>query len=123
VVREVGTVAADHFARRELLTVDRKGARDLVSEADRTCEVLIVAGLAHRFPRDGIFGEGRGSRNQDAAAVWVIDPIDGTHNFLTGIPFGACQSAWSPTASWYSGSSITRLRGNSARRKGAAAPF
>jgi myo-inositol-1(or 4)-monophosphatase len=87
VVREAGRVAADHFARRELLTIDRKGAQDLVSEADRACEDLIVAGLAQRFPRDGFLGEERGSRNLDAAAVWVIDPIDGTHNFLTGIPF------------------------------------
>ena len=39
------------------------------------------------FPEDGFLGEERGSRNPDAAAVWVIDPIDGTHNFLTGIPF------------------------------------
>jgi hypothetical protein len=46
VVREAGRVAADHFARRELLTIDRKGAQDLVSEADRACEDLIVAGLA-----------------------------------------------------------------------------
>jgi myo-inositol-1(or 4)-monophosphatase len=87
VVREAGRVAADHFARRELLRIDRKGAQDLVSEADRACEDLIVAGLAHLFPRDGFLGEERGSRNPDAAAVWVIDPIDGTHNFLTGIPF------------------------------------
>jgi myo-inositol-1(or 4)-monophosphatase len=87
VVREAGRVAADHFARRELLSIDRKGAQDLVSEADRACEDLIVAGLARLFPEDGFLGEERGSRNPDAAAVWVIDPIDGTHNFLTGIPF------------------------------------
>jgi myo-inositol-1(or 4)-monophosphatase len=87
VVRQAGRVAADHFARRELLRIDRKGAQDLVSEADRTCEDLIVAGLAHLFPGDGFLGEERGSRNRDAPAVWVIDPIDGTHNFLTGIPF------------------------------------
>ena len=49
VVREAGRVAADHFARRELLTIDRKGAQDLVSEADRACEDLIVAGLARLF--------------------------------------------------------------------------
>jgi fructose-1,6-bisphosphatase/inositol monophosphatase family enzyme len=61
--------------------------QDLVSEADRACEDLIAAGLAQLFPRDGFVGEERGSRNADAAAVWVIDPIDGTHNFLTGIPF------------------------------------
>ena len=87
VVREAGRVAADHFARRELLHIDRKGAQDLVSDADRACEDLIVAGLAKLFPNDGFLGEERGSRNADAAAVWIIDPIDGTHNFLTGIPF------------------------------------
>lgn len=87
VVREAGKAAADHFARRELLHIDRKGAQDLVSDADRECEDLIVEGLSKLFPEDGFLGEERGSRNPDAAAVWVIDPIDGTHNFLTGIPF------------------------------------
>jgi myo-inositol-1(or 4)-monophosphatase len=87
VVREAGRVAADHFSRRELLVIDRKGAQDLVSEADRTCEDLIVAGLARLFPNDGFLGEERGSRNLDSDALWIIDPIDGTHNFLTGIPF------------------------------------
>jgi myo-inositol-1(or 4)-monophosphatase len=87
VVREAGRAAADHFARRELLSIERKGAQDLVSEADRLCEDLIVAGLSRMFPEDGFLGEERGSRNSEAAAVWVIDPIDGTHNFLTGIPF------------------------------------
>ena len=54
-----------------------------MSEADRVCEDLIVAGLAGLFPRDGFVGEERGCRSPNAAAVWVIDPIDGTHNFLT----------------------------------------
>jgi myo-inositol-1(or 4)-monophosphatase len=87
VVREAGRVAADHFSRRELLSVHRKGAQDLVSEADRACEDLIVAGLTRLFPKDGFLGEERGSRNLEADAIWIIDPIDGTHNFLTGIPF------------------------------------
>ena len=87
VVREAGRIAADYFARRDRLVIHRKGAQDLVSEADRECEDLIVAGLARQFPQDGFLGEERGSRNPDATAVWVIDPIDGTHNFLTGIPF------------------------------------
>ena len=92
VVREAGQLAADQFTRRDRLQIDRKGAQDLVSEADRACEDLIVAGLAREFPDDGFLGEERGSRNLDAAAVWIIDPIDGTHNFLTGIPFW-CVSA------------------------------
>ena len=67
VVREAGRVAADHFARRELLSIDRKGAQDLVSETDRTCEDLIVAALARLYPEDGFLGEERGRRNPDAA--------------------------------------------------------
>ena len=86
IVREAGRVAADQFARRELLSIDRKGAQDLVSEADRVCEDHIVAGLFQLFPEDGFLGEERGSRNPKVAAIWVVDPIDGTHNFLTGIP-------------------------------------
>lgn len=43
--------------------------------------------LSQAFPDDGFFGEEGGARNAGAHAVWVIDPIDGTHNFLTGVPF------------------------------------
>jgi myo-inositol-1(or 4)-monophosphatase len=43
VVREAGRVAAEHFARRELLRIDRKGAQDLVSEADRACDAGVVS--------------------------------------------------------------------------------
>jgi len=46
VVREAGRLVADYFARRELLSIDRKGAQDLVSEADRACEDLVGAYLA-----------------------------------------------------------------------------
>lgn len=87
VIRETGQVAADYFARRHSLAVQRKGAQDLVSEADRACEDLIVAGLSRAFPEDGFIGEERGVRGAEAAALWVIDPIDGTQNFLTGVPF------------------------------------
>ena len=69
VVREAGRAAVDHFARRELLRIDRKGTQDLVSEADRAREDLMVAGLVRLFPNDGFLGEERGARNPDAVAV------------------------------------------------------
>jgi myo-inositol-1(or 4)-monophosphatase len=87
VVRRAGRIAADFFARRATLAIDRKGAQDLVSEADRSCEDFIVAELARTFPDDGFLGEEGGRRGGSGEALWVIDPIDGTHNFLTGIPF------------------------------------
>jgi myo-inositol-1(or 4)-monophosphatase len=86
-IREAGRLAADYFAARSNLAIVHKGAQDLVSEADRACEDLIVGQLAHAFPEDGFLGEEGGARNTDARAIWVIDPIDGTHNFLTGVPF------------------------------------
>jgi myo-inositol-1(or 4)-monophosphatase len=87
VVREAGKMASRHYIRRDLLAIDRKGAQDLVSQADRECEALIVESLSSAFPDDGFLGEEGASRDLDAAAIWVIDPIDGTHNFLTGVPF------------------------------------
>ena len=87
VIREAGSLAADHYRRRASLAIDRKGAQDLVSEADRACEDLIVAGLTRLFPKDSFLGEEAGLRNPGGEAIWVIDPIDGTHNFLTGVPF------------------------------------
>lgn len=87
VIREAGTLASAHYSGRAALTISRKGAQDLVSEADRACEDLIVGGLSRAFPEDSFLGEEGGIRNPGGAATWVIDPIDGTHNFLTGVPF------------------------------------
>ena len=87
VIREAGKAASRYFEGRNRLTIDRKGAQDLVSEADRECEALIVAGLSSAFPEDGLLGEEGASQRLGAEAIWVIDPIDGTHNFLTGVPF------------------------------------
>jgi myo-inositol-1(or 4)-monophosphatase len=86
-VREAGQIAAGFYARRSSLRIDRKGVQDLVSEADRACEDAIVAALSRAFPDDGFLGEEGGRRGGSGDALWVIDPIDGTHNFLTGIPF------------------------------------
>ncbi|MGE0004975.1 MAG: inositol monophosphatase [Parvibaculaceae bacterium] len=87
VVRQAGERAADLYRRRHELDVERKGTQDLVSEADRACEDMIVGALHKLFPEDGFLGEERGLRNAGAKATWIIDPIDGTANFLRGIPF------------------------------------
>ena len=86
IVREAGQQAAAQFRRREELAIERKGTQDLVSEADRACEDAIVGALSACFPEDSFLGEERGLQNEGGRAVWVIDPIDGTANFLSGIP-------------------------------------
>lgn len=86
IVRAAGRLAAEHYHRRSELDIERKGTQDLVSEADRACEDMIVGALKGLFPQDGFLGEERGRQNGGAKAIWIIDPIDGTANFLRGIP-------------------------------------
>jgi myo-inositol-1(or 4)-monophosphatase len=85
-VREVGQEACRQYRRRDMLLVERKGLQDLVSETDRACEDEIVSALTRMFPGDSFLGEERGLQNTGGDATWVIDPIDGTANFLRGIP-------------------------------------
>jgi myo-inositol-1(or 4)-monophosphatase len=86
IVREAGQFAAERFRRRDQLRVERKGKQDFVSEVDKACETQIVAALLKAFPEDAVLGEEGGSQNAGSEAVWIIDPIDGTSNFIAGIP-------------------------------------
>ncbi|MDU8946468.1 inositol monophosphatase family protein [Ovoidimarina sediminis] len=86
VCREAGEKAMEYFCDHGNLVVDRKGAQDWVSEADRNVEVFIRQKLAEALPDDGIFGEEHGATPGKSGFDWVIDPIDGTTNFVNGIP-------------------------------------
>lgn len=85
-----GQLARRLFENREALLVEAKGPQDLVSAADRDVEALIRAEIARDFPVDRVlgeeFGDGKGGGGDEGAAGWVVDPIDGTQNFLRGIP-------------------------------------
>ena len=84
--REAGVMAHEYFRKSGTLEVDQKGAQDFVSEADRNVETLIRARIDAAFPEDGIVGEEHGRTDGSSGLVWVIDPIDGTANFVSGIP-------------------------------------
>jgi myo-inositol-1(or 4)-monophosphatase len=95
VVREAGTLAYDYFSRRAQLEVEHKGMQDLVSVADRAVEDLIRARLRGAFPDDDLLGEeGGGAEPRSGAGLWVIDPIDGTANFLRGMPYWSVALAY-----------------------------
>jgi myo-inositol-1(or 4)-monophosphatase len=75
------------YADRRALDVDTKTSdTDPVSEADRASERLITESLAAAQPDDGILGEEEADRRGTTGRRWVIDPLDGTVNFLYGIP-------------------------------------
>jgi myo-inositol-1(or 4)-monophosphatase len=89
---EAAALALHHFEHRGDLIVELKGLQDLVSAADREVEQLIRARITAQFPEDGLLGEEQGSGGSaSSGALWVIDPIDGTTNFLRGLPhWGVC---------------------------------
>ena len=72
----------------DLLTVTAKGPKDFVSEVDRTAEATIVETLLEAYPDHAILAEEGTARgaNADAENLWIIDPLDGTTNFLHGFP-------------------------------------
>ncbi|MBW4709014.1 inositol monophosphatase [Roseobacter sp. YSTF-M11] len=81
-----GRKARGYFENRQELNVDQKGAQDWVSDADRNVELLIRDHISESWPRDGIFGEEHAATQGQSGFDWVIDPIDGTTNFVNGIP-------------------------------------
>jgi myo-inositol-1(or 4)-monophosphatase len=86
VAADAGAIAKGFFDRRRELAVELKGAQDLVSVADREVETAIVGELLARFPGDAVLGEEHGLQG-GGNVVWLIDPIDGTTNFVRGVAF------------------------------------
>ncbi len=85
-VREAGALARRYFADIGALTIVAKGPRDMASEADVETELLIRARLKQHFPQDAFFGEETGASDlAGAAGIWVVDPIDGTQPFVSGL--------------------------------------
>ncbi|MFB0937047.1 MAG: inositol monophosphatase family protein [Propionivibrio sp.] len=91
VATDAGAMALEMFRRRDQLVVEYKGLQDMVSEADRNVEGYIRRRVGESFPDDGFLGEEGGSDRDDAAFVWVVDPIDGTACFVNGM-FSWCVS-------------------------------
>ena len=87
VARAAGTLALEYWSRRERLTIEFKGPRDFVSRADRDVERFVCEAIKHAFPGDTFMGEESARGDPDVRSLWIVDPIDGTHNFLRGIPY------------------------------------
>jgi myo-inositol-1(or 4)-monophosphatase len=82
--QEAGEILLSHYRSRDRLTVTSKRAGDFVSEADLAAESHLRARLLGLWPQDGWLGEETGA--SDGGRRWVVDPLDGTTNFLRGIP-------------------------------------
>ena len=84
-VRDAGKLLAGKLNGQH--QIQYKGAIDLVTEADKMSEDLILSQISRRFPDHGILSEESAAKNEQAAVRWIIDPLDGTTNYAHGFPF------------------------------------
>jgi myo-inositol-1(or 4)-monophosphatase len=86
--RRAGNLITRSARDLDMLTVSIKGPKDFVSEVDRAAEAAIVDTLLSAYPEHAILAEEGTAKgaNAEAEYVWIIDPLDGTTNFLHGLP-------------------------------------
>jgi myo-inositol-1(or 4)-monophosphatase len=87
--RKAGRIAVRSYERGGDLRINEKSRNDFVSEVDRACEAAIIEELRGKFPDHAILAEESGSsagRQGGDEYEWVIDPLDGTTNYLHGFP-------------------------------------
>jgi myo-inositol-1(or 4)-monophosphatase len=84
--RKAGEIIERAVERVDLLTIEEKGRNDFVSEVDKKAEQEILYHLKKAYPDHAFLGEETGRSSNTSDYVWIIDPLDGTTNFLHGIP-------------------------------------
>src|ERR1017187_9230829 len=84
IAREAGALLANYFERR--VAFELKGEFDLVTEADRASEKLVVERLRSHFPSHAIVAEEGGGHESSSEYRWFVDPLDGTTNFAHSFP-------------------------------------
>jgi myo-inositol-1(or 4)-monophosphatase len=86
--RSAGAIINRASLDLDLLKIDTKSPNDFVTEVDRAAEAAVIETLLGAYPGHGIFAEesGRTHGARDSEYVWIIDPLDGTTNFIHGFP-------------------------------------
>jgi myo-inositol-1(or 4)-monophosphatase len=84
--RSAGDVVRDGAAASRFAITSKSSATDHVTDVDKASEAFIVNEISARRPDDGILGEEGSSKESKSGVVWTIDPIDGTTNFIYGLP-------------------------------------
>lgn len=84
IVEDASKLAMSYF--RQLLEIETKGDESPVTVADKAVEKRLRAALSAAYPDFGILGEEFGAEGLDKASYWVVDPIDGTRSFISGLP-------------------------------------
>ena len=84
--RAAGSVMMRYLDRLDTISVSAKAANDFVSEVDRESERVVIDVIRRSYPGHAILGEESGRHGGDEEFCWVIDPLDGTTNYIHGFP-------------------------------------
>ncbi|MDC0949081.1 inositol monophosphatase family protein [Gammaproteobacteria bacterium] len=84
--RQAGRILEQGFRQLDRIAIEEKGPNDLVSNVDRASEETIASIILKAYPDHRILGEESGDSGGDSDYQWIIDPLDGTTNFLHGHP-------------------------------------
>jgi myo-inositol-1(or 4)-monophosphatase len=87
VALKASKIQLDYFLKFDKLKPEEKSYQDYVTIADKESEEMIIQGLQKAFPDYGFIGEESGIINPEAKKKFIIDPLDGTINFMKGLPF------------------------------------
>lgn len=91
--RQAGEIIVRHMDQVDRLNATAKGQHDFFCEVDVKAEQAIINTIHKAYPHHGILAEESGVHHPDAETVWIIDPLDGTTNYLRGFPFFAVSIA------------------------------
>lgn len=92
-IQEAGQLIRDRLRGDRRLEIATKAAHDFVTDVDRACEKLIVRAIERRFPDHAMVAEESHQNAIQDGFTWIVDPLDGTTNFIHGFPFFAVSMA------------------------------
>lgn len=82
-------ISMPNFIEQKNLEIEKKTDGSFVTKADKQIEDLLSSMINNKFPSHGFFGEESSQKNTESNFKWIIDPIDGTHGFMRGMPIWA----------------------------------
>lgn len=88
IAKQAGKILLSHYKKLDQHAIEEKSVNDFVSIADKESEAHIIRELSRHFPSTNVLAEESGyTENTAAQSRWIIDPLDGTRNFIQGIPY------------------------------------
>jgi myo-inositol-1(or 4)-monophosphatase len=91
--RQAGEIIIRYVDQIDRLKITPKNSHEFFSEVDIKAEQAIINAIHKAYPQHGILAEESGTQNEDSESIWIIDPLDGTSNYVHGFPFFAVSIA------------------------------